>query len=134
MSWDNKQFNVNGDSEEMLGRALALAFEQSGIGTTKARAWKLDEEHGLILVRTLITKGTPFPCPMDAKAVLPTVMSFLQEQNENPTVECKDWDANADHDGSNSLGWRVYCGDWGHVGESRYAICAVKPAYLWHGK
>ena len=22
----------------------------------------------------------------------------------------------------------------GHVGENRYAICAIKPAFMWHGK
>ena len=50
------------------------------------------------------------------------------------TVILDDWDADMNHDGSNSRGWRVYVGDWGHVGDEMYAICAVKPVFLWHGK
>jgi hypothetical protein len=133
MSFDNRQFNVNGQGEEMLGRALALAFEQSDVGVGMAKAWKRDDEHGLILLWSA-SHGTAFPSPMDAQDVLPMVMAFLKEQKETPTVKCEGWDANADHDGSNSLGWRVHCGDWGHVGSCHYSICAVKPVYLWHGK
>jgi hypothetical protein len=45
------------------------------------------------------------------------------------------WDGWCDHDGSNGDGWRIYTGEWGHVGEHGYrAPFAVRPIVAWYGK
>jgi hypothetical protein len=53
-------------------------------------------------------------------------------------VQLEGWDEDADHDGSNDRGWRLYTEDWGHVYQSsslnHYTIAAFKPAFLWYGK
>lgn len=127
---DNRIFNVNGNAQELLSDALQLAFLQAG-HDFKAKAFKVDKKKGLILLWS--DEGTKFPVPLDAHAVLPIVTAWL-EGDEAKTIECEGWDADADHDGNNERGWRVYVEDWGHVGDCSYAICAVKPAYMWFGK
>ncbi len=126
---DNRQFNVNGSGKEMLLNALKLAFEQKGRNTT-ATGYIIDPKKGMILLWHN-EKGTALPAPFNAEAACNFVWTWLESE---PEIECKGWDADNDHDGHNSLGWRVYCEDWGHVGHNHYAIVAVKPAYLWHGK
>jgi hypothetical protein len=128
---DNRIFNVNGRNEELLLKALELAFEQSGF---KCKGW-LATKQGLVLTWYVDGKTTPLPTTtgMTAAEVLPMVLSWLKSDGAK-AVESTGWDADMDHDGHNSLGWRVFCEDWGHVGGSSSAICAVKPAYMWHGK
>lgn len=131
---DNRIFNINGEGEDMLLRALELVFIQEGFDDRPAtvKAYLVTPDQGMILYwhqdhRVCV----PLPTPMTAKQILPMIMAWLK----NPCVEvkCEGWDANADHDGRNELGWRVYCEDWGKVNHED-AICAVKPAYLWLGK
>lgn len=128
---DNRIFNVNGKGEELLLKALELAFEQS---KCKCKGW-LATKQGLVLAWYVDGKTTPLPTTagMTAAEVLPLVLSWLKS-DEAKAVETSGWDADMNHDGHNSLGWRVFCEDWGHVGGSSSAICAVKPAYMWHGK
>ncbi len=140
MSFSNRIFNVNGKTEAMLRDALKLVFAQEG-DHTRAHAWVEHPEHGIILLWGIPSTGDylrPYSCskflsPLTAEEVTPLIVTWLKS-DEAKIVKCEHWDANADHDGSNSLGWRVYCGDWGHVGEERYSICAVKPAWIWYGK
>ena len=131
---DNRIFNVNGSGQEMLLKALSLAFEQEGSHTT-CTAWSVSKKHGLILQWSAGSddKSNKLPNKMTAEDCLPLVMSWL-EGDEAKGVACEGWDEDSDHDGSNSNGWRVYCEDWGHVDGNQRAICAIKPAYLWHGK
>jgi len=131
---DNRVFNVNGTGDELLLQTLKLAFAQEGRNTT-ANAWRETKKHGLILCWT-IPDSSPenynqFPSELTAEEVFPAVKKYLEKAED---IEMKDWDANADHDGSNELGWRVYCEDWGHVDDDFYAIVAIKPAYMWYGK
>lgn len=130
MSYDNRIFNVNGRGDEQLLAALNLAFSQEG---SSAKAWKSSKRHGLILLWHNGTDGTPFPSAMTAEECLPFIKAWLKSEDAKG-VEMIGWDANADHDGDNGMGWRVYCEDWGHVDNSSSAICAVKPAMLWYGK
>jgi hypothetical protein len=130
VSWDNRQFNVNGREVQDLADALSLVFRQNGIA--KAEAYKVDPKKGLILLWA-DTEGTKLPTPMDAAAVLPMVQAWL-ESDEADTIELDSWDRDADHDGHNGPGWRVYCEKWGHVGDCHYAICAIKKVFLWYGK
>jgi hypothetical protein len=72
---------------------------------------------------------------MSADQIFPLVDNWLHGEFAKEVLKTADgWDANMDHDGSNSVGWRVYVDDWGHVANNHYAICAIKPAYMWHGK
>lgn len=133
---DNKIFNVNGGEDDLLVQALSLAFRQNGRGT-KAVAWKCSEEHGMILFWTesnLPVGANKFMSPLDAVQCANEVIAWLKtEQAEGFNINYS-WDMDQDHDGHNSKGWRVYKEDWGHVGGMWQAICAIRPAYMWHGK
>lgn len=128
---DNRIFNINGEGKEMLERALELVFEQSGSQTCKG--WKFSIEHGLILCWWASQEIIPFPGNLTAKQCVEFAWSWLLG-DQAKTVKLTGWDADADHDGHNSEGWRVYCEDWGNVADCSSGICAIKPVYLWHGK
>lgn len=128
---DNRIFNVNGKTKEMLLDTLKLVFQQeSGFG---CKAWKFSKEKGLILCWCEDEESNKLMTSLGAEECLPFVWEWLKGEGAK-TVECVDWDADADHDGDNERGWRVYCEDWGSVGNESYAICAIKPVYLWYGK
>lgn len=130
---DNRLFNVNGRGDDMLLKALELAFLQFSDKCTVS-AWEQSKQHGLILCWTnKVHNVIPTPGDLTAKQVFPIVKAWLSSDFAK-TVELSDWCDDHDHDGHNSTGWQVYCSDWGHVGNQHYSICAVKPAYLWHGK
>ena len=143
--FDNKLFSVNGRTFTMLADAIKLVFAQRG-DHTKAVAWKMTPDHGLIIFWHHDPQhpngATPFPTAMDAEQVLPTVVGFLEtyrkgkpyELAQLPVIKHQQWEAYGDHDGSNEAGWRVFVEDWGHVGDSSSAICAIKPVALWLGK
>ena len=130
---DNRIFNVNGSGSEMLRKALELAFMQEGDNTT-CTAWRETKEHGLILLWAKASdNANPLPAPLSASQCVDVVETWLQGDFAQ-TVELSDFCEDHDHDGSNSDGWQVYCEDWGHVGDEHYAICAIKPAFMWNGK
>lgn len=131
---DNRLFNVNGRGDDMLLAALELAFMQDGDNAT-AKHWGEFTKHGLILARYVSnsTDMHPFPAGQTAVECLPTVLAWLKGDFAK-TVEFGKWCGNADHDGHNTKGWQVYVDDWGHVGSQTSAICAIRPAYCWHGK
>lgn len=136
---DNRIFDINGKGQKMLAQVLELAmFHQRGCweGATnlKADGYKFSKDKGLII--TWHTSGKDvqkFIAPLGSEALAGMICEWL-ESEEAATVNLVGWEQNADHDGNNSKGWRVYCEDWGHVGGDSYAIVAVKPCYLWHGK
>jgi len=130
---DNQIFNVNGEDEKTLNKALNLVFNQDGFAQT-CIAWEEDKEKGLILLWH--PKGenvSKLPSAMNADQVTPIVWSWLLGDFAK-SMELKGWDGDCDHDGHNGLGWRVYVEDWGHVAGNFYAICAITPAYMWYGK
>ena len=132
---DNRVFNVNGKGKELLLQTLTLAFAQSGFKPRQAAAWFVDKEKGLVLCwhgPEKSIKANVFPTSLGADSITEIVFAWLQS-DEAKTITLTDWDRDADHDGSNSLGWRVYCESWGHV-KTHYAIVAIKPAYMWYGK
>jgi hypothetical protein len=132
MTFSNRKFNVNGSGESMLLATLALVFEQKGLG---ARAYKFTES-GLVLYWGVADGTVALPKAADglsAAQCLPFVVAWLQGDHAKGVV-CEGWDADYDHEGWNIVGWRVFCGDWGHVEQSPYAICAIRPAFLWLGK
>jgi len=134
MGFDNRVFNVNGRGLEMLRSALKLAFQQDGDSTT-AKAWRFVPEKGFVLlwVHNAGDGSNAFPCPLSADAAVSMVWEWL-EGEQAKGMKFEGWDADCDHDGHNSMGWRVFTGDWGHIAGNTYAICAIRPVYLWHGK
>lgn len=129
---DNRVFNVNGCGSDNLLKTLDLVFLQED---HKAVAWEHDSQRGMVIMwsSTGRNHANRLPGPMDAKQILPLVESYLSGDLADELL-FEDWDRDYDHDGSNELGWRVYVEDWGHVGSNQYAICAVRPAYMWYGK
>lgn len=132
MSFDNRIFNVNGKTREDLQLAMQLAFSISG-SNTKAKHWRYMPEKGLVFLWTDTQNSIKLPMPIDHTQAAEIAFQWLKS-DEAKRVPCIDNDADLDHDGDNSLGWRVYLEDWGHVGDECYAICCVKPVFLWHGK
>ncbi len=135
MSFDNRVFDVNGETHEELRLAFRLAFAQEG-RNTKSKYWTFDKKSGLILHWYVsdASKANILPVPLDAEASADLAWQWLKSSEEAKTVELNGWFSDADHDGSNSLGWRAYVDNWGHVGGWTGTIIAVTPSYLWHGK
>lgn len=129
---DNRIFNVNGEGRDMLASTLKLAFLQEGANTL-AKAWRFIPDKGLVLLWSNREGATPFPVPMGAEEVATMAMRWLETEDAKE-MACVDWDRDEDHDGCNERGWRVYCENWGHVGDEHYAICAIRPVFLWYGK
>jgi hypothetical protein len=127
---DNRIFNVNGRGKDDLLAVLKIAFNQEGKKTT-AKGYFIDPKLGMVLLWHNDGKHQNFPSGLTAESVVHVVWDWLES---GPEIECEGWDADYDHDGSNSEGWRVFCEDWGHVGGNSYAIVAIKPAFMWHGK
>lgn len=121
----------------MLLDTLKLVFKQTNFYREQTcEGWKVSLTHGLILVNWISDddKGFhKFPVALAVEQCFPIVLSWLGGQ-EAKKVKMEGEDSNYQHDGSNSLGWRIYCEQWGHVDGIFQAICAVKPAYMWHGK
>lgn len=136
---DNRVFNVNGNTSDMLLQTLQLAFAQDGIvHPATCRGWVVTDK-GLVLLSYISStdKGAQkFPASdrgLTAAQVQPMVIEWLKSE-EAATIKLEGWDCNMDHDGHNTMGWRVFVEDWGHVGHWHSAICAITPAYMWHGK
>lgn len=130
MSFDNRLFNVNGRGSEMLLAALKLAFAQESRNDKPCVAYRVNEK-GITLLWHAASGSTPLPAPMSAEQVMPIVTAWLDSE---PKVTLEQWEEDIDHDGHNGAGWRVYVENWGHVGNEPYALCAVKPVFLWYGK
>ena len=138
---DNRVFNVNGRTKEQLHEVLRLALMNEYNEERKIEGWLFDKEYGLILMSYIssynekIAEKVPKLIKTDSKLITEIVWKWLTESKEQTKlVPMVDWDHNADHDGHNELGFRVYCGDWGKVGSYDGSIVAIKPAYCWYGK
>lgn len=129
MHYDNRILNINGTGIEALRLAIQIAFMQESSKTCPG--WSFNNEKGFILHWS--DPDHRFPTKLTAERTTDLVWEWLQSE-EAATVDFDGWDEDTDHDGHNTMGWRVYCEDWGHVGECRYAICAIRPVYVWHGK
>ena len=132
MFTDNRIFDVNGD-DEMLEAALKLAFLSAGMRTCEAYAHS--KKFGLVLLWSAEADqgATPLPSSMSAKECVPMVQAYLLSK-KSQEVEREGEERDADHDGHNTLGWRMSVAQWGHVGGFTGAICGIKSVYLWHGK
>lgn len=138
MSFDNRIFNINGIKKKHLRTALKLAFQiesDHNKDGAMAEGYVIDPKKGIIFLwNTDTTKNAiGFSEPKNFEACYDFAKQWLATPDALNT-ELLDGEDDYDHDGSNDLGWRVYLEDWGHVGSNRYAICAVKPCYVWYGK
>lgn len=144
MGWNNRIININGRGLRMLERAIELACDCGE--TVTAAGTKVDHRSqqitgslvdpdcGLIWLWTSCTGSTNYPAPLTPRQVAEISLRWLESDTAR-AMKCEEWDANADHDGENSRGWRVYTEEWGHVGKADWAaIFAVRPVFLWHGK
>ena len=130
---DNRMFNVNGRNDVVLMDTLKLAFTDEYRENT-CKGWIFDPKKGLLLVQYGNEEDiNKFPTDMSAAEVFPFVWKWLKS-DESRTVELESWERDLDHDGHNTIGWRVYVEDWGHVNNRWGILCAVKPIYLWYGK
>lgn len=142
---DNKIFNVNGRTKEQLRAALDLLLMDEYGGHRKVEGWYFLKDKGFVLTWHADVKlgSTAFTNALGQPKV-PTheeLTDILWEWLKSPdalSVPHTGWDHDADHDGDNELGWRLYTEDWGCVnrngGIDHYSIAALKPAYLWYGK
>jgi hypothetical protein len=128
---DNRIFDVNGD-DEMLEPALKLAFLSAGMKLCEA--YVHSEKFGLVLLWSSHEEGAvPLPSSMSAKECVSMVQAYLLSKKAQE-VEREGDERDMDHDGDNTLGWRMRVARWGHVGASSFAICGIKSVCLWHGK
>jgi hypothetical protein len=131
---DNKLLNINGRKEDLLAKAIDLAIAQGGWINTTITGWYFDPQYGIIL--TTWEPGSQynkFLTPLSAEETAGFVFNWLSK-DEAKTVPLGQWEGDIDHDGHNTPGWRLYSGDWGHVGDDWSALCAIKRVYLWYGK
>ena len=141
---DNVLFNVNGNKDEDLLKAIELVASTTSYGdAAKFRGYAIDPLAGFVLLEHPNEKQKNvqvLPDAMTAAEILPIIQVYLRS-GKSRILNLGQWECNLDHDGSNSEGWRVYVEDWGHIpveGDkySHYssAVCAVKRVFLWHGK
>lgn len=128
---DNRIFNVNGTGLLKLTKTLELAF-----GIDKSIVGYRVNEKGIILYsydtsskqKPMVRFLTPHTIEQAAKVAWDWLLS-----GEAKKISCEGWDANADHDGSNERGFRVYTEDWGMV-DGDHDTYIIIPAYCWYGK
>lgn len=122
---DNFHIDVTSEGREAFSLAMQLAFDGDPIRSRKAVAFKSSKDR-LVLYWTHDERDTSGLAPdgSSAPVKLPFAMSAAQaaEFVWGWLGGAADYGAEPDHDGSNSEGWRVFCGDWGHVdGDLAYA-------------
>ncbi len=142
---DNRVFNINGRTKEQLQLAVRLLLLDEYGQEQKVSGWYYTKEKGMVLTWYVGDKykATPFTDrmgnPNDIKydELVELLFNWLDTESAKNVI-CEGDDENADHDGSNELGWRLYTEDWGHINEGHsidhYSIAAFKPAWLWYGK
>lgn len=131
---DNRIFSINGPlderEEDFLAEALSLAMKQCR--TDNSIGWEFVREHGVLLYQYGECKNK-FLAPLGADAVASMLRAWLVTKEATSMLH-EGFDADADHDGSNGPGWRAYVENWGLVANRHGVICAVRPAFMWHGK
>lgn len=136
---DNRVFNMNGtnDYDDLL-EVLKLAFKHGNFGRERtAKGWVINQNGGFILysyVSEFDILVNKFPLPLSAESVYPMIKQYLEDETAWTDTSFEDWDKDAQHDGHNTKGWRVYCEGWGHIQGHTGAFIAIRPAYMWMGK
>lgn len=152
MSFDNVIFNVNGESKEDFISAVKLALSIRGRNPTtvafryvKGRGlvffWSVPKEKDTI---ELMQEMNPEQAAEyawawlqkspDAEKEIKALSEIDEDDDSEESIANSYWDRDSDHDGHNSVGWRVFVEDWGHVNGQWSAWLCVKPVFVWHGK
>lgn len=152
MSFDNVVFNVNGQSKGDLISAvkLALSIRDRNLKTVAFRYikgrglvffWSVPKEKDTIeLMQGMNPEQAAeyawawLEKSPDAKAELESLAEINEDDDSEESIANSHWDRDSDHDGHNSVGWRVFVEDWGHVAGQWSASLCVKPVFVWHGK
>ena len=155
---DNRRFNVSGETQSGLAETLSL---YGTLVNGRRRAWnipgqidfvgyRLDPCFGMVLF--IYNNNAMIKFPFDEGKYPTNLAAFFYNYLNSPNSVVVDlpphvsgyddfaslrsdfsWDRDADHDGSNSVGWRVFCGQWGHINNSDEAL-AIRPIFNWYGK
>ncbi len=135
---DNFALDVRARSRESFDHAMAIAFNGS-VG--KASHWCEHPKFGLVFFWNEVPSDTfqgkpisPLMTEMDAAQAADLAWIWLQKADRKK-FQLKDSDEHyRDGDVDNEKAWRVYVEEWGHVGGSNYAVCAILPVWAWLGK
>lgn len=130
---DNREFNIRGRTKEQLLATLQLAALTEYNKSIEIESYSIHKDFGFILNRFSTKDDMKFPTKLSMNVICDIVWSWLHS-NEALQINLKSTDVNYDHDGSNSLGFRVYCETWGHVNDNSAALVAITPSYCWYGK
>lgn len=141
---DNFRIDITAEGEASLRGAMELAFahnapggkvESYRVAVLTGTSWngiaeELDGRTALILrwtkEKTRKEDGpVDLPFRLDAAGAADFASRWLAEQ---------DFGREPDHDGDNGKGWRMWTGPWGHVGDDRYAVCAILAEWATYGK
>lgn len=122
---DNPELRVNGEGRERLLKAMDLAFGLHGA----CKGWCVIDDT-LILLWHLEKDDNTFLAPITKpEEIVDTILNWLKMQP--PSAYSNDL---ADRDVDQSKGWLLFVEQWGHVKGATYAICGIRPHYLWAGK
>lgn len=143
---DNRIFNVNGRTKEQLKLAIDLLLLNEYGKSDLIEGFRFDSNKGLILTLYKDKKNyksfTDYlgnNIKLNNERLCEVLWTWLNTKREEEIIYEK-WEENLAHDGSNSLGWRLYTEDWGRIKNKdnittdQYSFCAFKPCYLWYGK
>lgn len=131
---DNRQFNVKGRTKDQLYKTLDCLLTNE-YNQTEVRGWTLNETKGLILYWFAEKAENKFLTPPSLETLTNTVWDWLQSEEAKIFKITESEDTDLAHDGSNSLGFRVYNDSWGHVQINgytvdHYTIAAIVPAWV----
>lgn len=139
---DNFRIDITAEGRPSLVKAIEIAFAHNAPGG-KVESYELTTlesdvytgiPESLDGARALVFRwskedgrknSVPLPFKLDAAGAADWAERWLGEA---------DFGRQPDHDGHNKKGWRVFTGNWGHVGSDHYAVCAVIPSWAMYGK
>lgn len=128
---DNVAFDVRGETITQLTAAINLYL--SVAGWKGISGWKFLPEKGLVFYWSDSEGVNPFPCRVDASTVASMFFNW-RDSDQAKKMKLTGTDEDADHDGSNKFGWRMYVENWGRIDGETYSMFAITPSYLWYGK
>jgi hypothetical protein len=136
---DNFALNVRAVSRETFKKAVEIAFAATPGG--KASHYVQSRRYGLVLF-WMAHPGDVFegnvihalPDEMNATEAASFAWKWMERKTRNE-FQLKGWDRFYDDgDVACEPAYRVFVEDWGHVGGSHSAVCAILPCWAWLGK
>lgn len=141
---DNFKIDITAEGRSSLQKALEIAFAHNAPGkkVDSYQVLKLEStpynsipeslngRTALVLrwikeEKLKVDGPVNLPFKLDTEGATDFAFRWLAEQ---------EYEREPDHDGSNGKGWRIWTGGWGHVGDDRYAVCAIMPEWAMYGK